>query len=313
MYFPYLRGRVFELLALRALATNMAEAANATPIIEPVMENPGYLARAAAVLHEARVPHIVIHNSFVGDWRHDHRGQADHVREALEDDDSAIHGFILRADTNLEHLDRFLREYGEERTAIVHWTDFEDQQGLARSLRRATQLRYNVFIDEYTSAPYRATFQRRVVIADEFNPRENNAAYADNPQEAFSDLYLNYRRQGAVGFGDFLTVGARYVQGGGRPAAVAIHLTYERPNPRTIMIRHFVSDERRAPPYNTDDKFFQALAHLVRYINNNRPQFEFSEACDEFRQLHRDHHFPQLGKVKELSLRHHIELMMHVQ
>lgn len=38
MYFPYLRGRQFELNALREFATEIGELDNLLPIIEPVKQ-----------------------------------------------------------------------------------------------------------------------------------------------------------------------------------------------------------------------------------------------------------------------------------
>lgn len=40
MYFPYVRGRQYELLALRELATNNLLGDYVTPIIEPVKLSP---------------------------------------------------------------------------------------------------------------------------------------------------------------------------------------------------------------------------------------------------------------------------------
>lgn len=40
MYFPYLRGRQYELLALRELATNHLLGDYVTPIVEPVKLSP---------------------------------------------------------------------------------------------------------------------------------------------------------------------------------------------------------------------------------------------------------------------------------
>jgi hypothetical protein len=310
LYFPYVRGRRFECLAIRALVQKMAREENVTPIIEPVTSDPGDVKRVCETLSDASVPHIVIHNPVVGALKDSYRDQAAFVRAALEEDETVIHGLLIQPATELAEVTRFMRAYGGERTAIIHWTDYEDMVGLQRELRAAQHLRYNVLISPNTSAAYRRRWPRRVWVADGFQVQARNADYPDD--ELFSEIYLTYEQEGNVGFGDFLTVGRRFLLGGGPAHAVVIHLTYEHQARRAIWARHFVSDTTRVPPYETGPKFLQALRKLVRVIDGRRDQFAFSEACDEFRALHGRGHSPGLGKVKELSMRHHIELMMHV-
>jgi len=305
-----MRGRRFECLALRALAQKMASEQNVTPIIEPVTSDSGDVKRACAALSEAGVPHIVIHNPAVGPLQDSPRGQSAFVRAALEDDGTVIHGFIVRPGTDLAEVTRFVQNYGDKRTSLIHWTDYDDVPGLQRELGGAKHLRYNVLISTNTSAAYRRGFSRKVLVADSFQLQPRNADYPDD--ELFSENFLTYVDEGYLGFGDFLTVGRRFLPGGGPAHAVVIHLTYERESPRQIRIRHFVSDTTTVPPYETAPKFLEALRKLVRFIDSRRDDFEFSEACREFRTLHRQGHSPGLGKVKELAMRHQIELMMHV-
>lgn len=310
MYFPYMRARRFECLALRALAQKMADEENVTPIIEPVNTDPGDVKRACEELSNAGVPHIVIHNPAVGALKDSYRDQMAFIRAALEDDETVIHGFLLQPDTNLGDVTRFVRDYGDARTATIHWTDYDNVTGLQRELGDARQLRYNVLVSPNTSAAYRRRWPRKVWIADGFQLQPRNANYPED--ELFSEIHLTYEREGYVGFGDFLTVGRQFLPGGGPAHAVVIHLTYERHAPRPIWIRHFVSDTTTVPPYETAPKFLQALRKLVRFIDGRREEFAFSQTCDEFRTLHRQGRSPGLGKVKELSMRHHIELMMRV-
>ena len=71
-------------------------------------------------------------------------------------------------------------------------------------------------------------------------------------------------------------------------------------------IRHFVSD-RRDDPTDPAGKFLEALGAMIEFLDSPTSQFVESAAVQEFRSLYHREHFPGLGKVKELSMRHHIE------
>ena len=111
------------------------------------------------------------------------------------------------------------------------------------------------------------------------------------------------------GFGDFLTVGDDYSEGGGPAYAVAIHLTFINPEEDDVMyIYHFVSDTKDTPT-DPAGKFAQALAKLIKKLDSGASHLADTSAIAEFRDLHTKKHFPGLGQVKKLSMIHHIETM----
>lgn len=112
-----------------------------------------------------------------------------------------------------------------------------------------------------------------------------------------------------VGFGDFLIVGDVYSESGGPAYAVAIHLTFIDPDKDDVMyIYHFVSDTRDTPT-DPAGKFAQALAKLIEKLDSGTSHILETEAIKEFRTLHEKGHFPGLGYVKKLSMKHHIETL----
>jgi hypothetical protein len=124
--------------------------------------------------------------------------------------------------------------------------------------------------------------------------------------EFFSELHRRYASEGFQGFGDFTIVGGDHSDGGGPTNAVAIHLTYRRQN-NDVWIRHFLSD-RITGTKGTPAKFLEALKKLIRFLDEN-PEVSGCDACAEFRDLHRRQHFPGLGSLKRLSMKHHVDLM----
>ncbi len=139
--------------------------------------------------------------------------------------------------------------------------------------------------------------------------RLKNSEYAKNPVEQFSELHLTYRDMNLNGFGDFLIVGDSYSEGGGPAYAVAIHLTFIDPDKDDVMfIYHFVSTTNDTPT-DPAGKFAQALKKLIDTLDSGTSMLLESSAIKEFRDLHAKGHFPGLGYVKKLSMKHHIETL----
>ena len=137
--------------------------------------------------------------------------------------------------------------------------------------------------------------------------RQRNRDHPHN--EFFSDLHITYEEEGMNGFGDFLTVGDDYSESGGPAYAIAIHLTYISPNnDHAMYIYHFLSD-RQDTPTDPAGKFAEALANMIAELDTAGCPVLETAAVREFRQLHRDNHYPGLGYVKKLSMQHHIETL----
>ena len=73
-------------------------------------------------------------------------------------------------------------------------------------------------------------------------------------------------------------------------------------------IHHFKST-RQDDTKDTAGKFLEALEKLVVEVRSRSSQLISSNAIDEFTDLHNRSHFPGLGYIKKLSLKHHIETL----
>ena len=185
---------------------------------------------------------------------------------------------------------------------------FRSPKALAQRLGDQLRTTEHVFIDDFCGKPYTRHFRgsRRVLVRDGFR-RQKNADYPD--YERFSDLHVTYQEEGMSGFGDFLIVGDEYSEGGGPAYAVAIHITYIDPDRDDVMyVNHYVSISNSTPT-DPAGKFRQALDKLIDDLDSGDSNIFESEAIQEFRELHRDRHFPGLGYVKKLAMKHHIELL----
>lgn len=304
MYHPYFRGKQFELIAIRETAEVMANA-GFTPIIEPVRETLSGLEKTLKAICEANGKAIVIVNPSYGDHSANGHNISQLLRESFIDHRGISAGILLRDDMDESLILMLLAEHKDHKPCFIH-AGFSEPTSL--SLNTKGLIDKHIFIERFCGKIYRKYFNdaERILIRDGFNKKKN----ADYPVlEVFSDLHLTYAEEGMQGFGDFLIVGDEYSEGGGPAYAVAIHLTFIDDNKENIMyINHFVSVTNDTPT-DPAGKFGQALAKLINKINNSPSHFFKTSAITEFNYLYDNGHFPGLGTVKKLSMKHHIETL----
>ena len=75
-----------------------------------------------------------------------------------------------------------------------------------------------------------------------------------------------------------------------------------------MFIYHFKSDTNDAPT-DPAGKFSEALNKLISALNSGNSHILETSAVHEFRELHARGHFPGLGYVKKLSIKHHLETL----
>lgn len=309
MYYPYLRGKQFELIMLRELASRIGEW-GFVPIIEPVKKNFAPLKRAIASLVEHGCEFVLISNPEVGDLSDDQSTLwAEIIQGSLSDYDNYSVGLSLSSSSSLEDASSFFQVHNIP-TTIIH-DGFSDGKGLATVISELSpQISEHIFMHQ-SSTLYRKHFSgtTRVLITDGFTLRPNKEYPITEP---FSELYLTYEEVACDGFGDYLIAGNGYRDGGGPAGAVAIHITYvDSAADDAIAINHFISDMTDVLD-DIAEKFAEALSKLVEAVSMDASQIYRSEAIEEFIDLHERGHYPGLGYVKKLSMKHHVELMAHL-
>jgi hypothetical protein len=75
-----------------------------------------------------------------------------------------------------------------------------------------------------------------------------------------------------------------------------------------MQVYHFKS-HRQDTPQDPAGKFREALAEMMKTLNAPGSKVLETDAVNEFRRLHEQRHFPGLGYVKKLSMKHHIETL----
>lgn len=306
MYYPYFRGKQFELIAIRESARLIADS-GFVPIIEPVRESLGGLEKALGSLADAGAEAVVVVNPRYGDHRENGENIAGLLEDTYRENDTISAGILLTTETSLVPAMNLARKFSAARTTLIH-AGFADSKALLDQVAGDAAHFRNIFLEDQTSRLYRRHFlgRPRILVDDRFVQMKN----ADYPAiEAFSDLHITYSEQRMDGYGDFLTVGDKYSEGGGPAYAVAIHLTFIDPNQDEAMfIYHFKSDTNDTPT-DPAGKFAQALEKLIAKLESGDSNLLETSAIREFRDLHERGHFPGLGYVKKLSIKHHLETL----
>ena len=305
MYYPYFRGKQYDLITIRECASIMSEQ-GFVPIIEPVKEALNGLIRAIDSVSDAGGSISLIVNPQYGDLSEDPSSLIELLGDKYEDSANVIAGVLLTDETDVHQVVNILESVGQRKKLFIH-AGFTDPRGLL-NLLPVNDDSAHVFLYGHNGRLYQRNFSdfEKIVVKNGFEKRANRLHPA---VEFFSDLHVTFEDDGAEGFGDFLIAGDDYSEGGGPAYAVAIHLTFiDDEQDDGMYIHHFKSD-RFETPTDPAGKFAEALSKLV--IEAQRPGTKVlrTRAVDEFIELHGRGHFPGLGYVKKLSMQHHIEVM----
>jgi hypothetical protein len=306
MYYPYFRGKQFDLLTIREMAPVLSEA-GFCPIIEPVRDVLGALNKALDAVVEADGRGIVIVNPQHGDLSGAGEPLSDLLKDKFLDMPGISAGILLKNDTSVAEALQCYKQHSSHTPVFIH-AGFGEAKALADNLGGLNKDNCHVFFERFCGKLYLKHFKgaHRVLLRDGFE-RKRNRDY--EPLEKFSDLHVTFEDEGMDGFGDFLIVGDEYSESGGPAYAIAIHLTFIDPDKEDEMwVHHFLS-ERQDTPKDPAGKFAEALARMMKVLNKPGCKILETKAVQEFRQLHEDGHFPGLGHVKKLSMNHHVETL----
>jgi hypothetical protein len=307
MYHPYLRGKQYELTTIRETAELLARM-KFVPIVEPVQESLNGLERTLKAISNVQGKAVVIVNPHYGDHEEDGIEITELLRKSYHGGDLIGAGILLKQDMTVQNVVECCNLHRNHPLTLIH-AGFTQPKALADALDDALITTRDVFLEAHCSKLYRKHFQGddRILLRDGFKRRRSNSAYP--PVEKFSDLHVTYMEEGMNGFGDFLIVGDEYAEGGGPAYAVAIHLTFIDPEQDGAMfIYHFVSNSNEAPT-DTAGKFAEALSKMILKLDTGTSKLLETTAVKELRELHVKGHFPGLGYVKKLSMKHHIETL----
>jgi hypothetical protein len=306
MYYPYLRGRQFELIALREFAGCRGKNNNVIPIIEPVKKTFNSLKIALPLLVDANVKFALVLNPQVGEITEISQ-IIDGLGDCLAGQNTWIPAFIVS--NNYDSIHNLIIETGYEEVMIICTGETDTSNENFNNLILLDSVKYIVITQENRTLKRTLSNLDKSLIRldDKFSGQKRNSDYLDMPEEKFSEEHLFYKDEGYKGFSDYTVIVSDFIEGGSAPFAVAIHLTYQKQN-NEIWIRHFTSKSNfdRA---NIQGKFAEALEKSVAFLDAHNIH---TEASNELRTYFRESKYPGLGMVKKISIKNHLELMNEV-
>lgn len=238
MYFPYLRGRQYELIALRELLANNKLGNNVIPIIEPVKLSPTLVSTLEA-FETKKQPCALIMNPAVGSFNEEYskneKNRANRLDEVIEQSEHLYYASLMsrgyQKDDNFKQNDDMSRQ-------IIICKDPDDLNGYEGNY--STELiAYNLIGED--SKLNREVSGSKVKISDRFKKAPRNVDYAKKTDEFFSKDHKYFLKEGYKGFSDYSIVGESYSDSGFAPTAIAIHIVYFNEK-QDLRIHHFVSD-----------------------------------------------------------------------
>ena len=313
MYYPYLRGKQFELLALREFSREFENNHTIVPIIEPVKKQVNGLNAAALSMIENGMKFAVILNPSDGDYRH--TGIDNDILMSLtaltDDRDNWIPAYIYK------HNGRTLLDHAKQNNLsnlmiiFPSGADVNDEVLMEFLSKDEVAFVVSGNLSNNRSARGRLLRLGKALISleDRFNERPRNADYANEVDEIFSEDFAYYKNDGLAGFADYTPIAKDFIEGGMLPYAIAIHLTYQKSDDQ-IFVHHFVSDNN-FDQSNIRGKFHEAAVKIAPFFNNNG--LYHTSAVDELiRRAESDDGYPGLGYIKKLSVKNHLELITHI-
>lgn len=306
MYFPYFRGKQFELLTIYERSDIITDVGNIVPVVEPVNENFADLRRNIERYQEDSAPVILIENPGVGDLIGETERLHGEILSDFDDYDQLEVGVLVHANSSVDDINDCVERNPDRDVSVIHRHPIDERTDLIDLCRNTDNIARHIFVEGETGEAYRRAFEefQRVLLEDGFQRQPRNADY---PEESFfSDLHLRYGELDYEGFGDFLIVGDHYFARGGPAHAVAIHLISVGEDGQLIT-KHFVSD-RTESPRDRGGKYLEALRKLVDEAEDDKV-LGGTRAYTEFRQHLEEKQFRGLGYVKKLSMMHHLEVV----
>ena len=311
MYFPYLRGKQNELLAVRDsdfLLNNRI-----IPIIEPIscfdkktnqVSNRVY----GQYLRIARkgIRFAIIFNSNNGEPL----PTIEEVYQMFqrldnEEPNTIFPTFEIRPGGRIQDLLNFVNVFRNKQCFIVHRNFTHSLNELKETLALFERPPVHIFLNNHISEDLINNFpdEFAILLNDGFQRCVPNSSY---PRDSdFDDLLFTYSKDGFDGFADFSTVGDVYSTGGGAANHIALHVTECMGN-SSIKTNHFVSDN---PPYRGNDsaKYLNALNtlfHYTQYVNN----FD-TLGIQQYNESHFQQRYRGLGSPVKWSTMHHMEII----
>lgn len=301
MYYPYLRARQFELIALRELAGEGKTQDVILPILEPVKKTNNNLNLLYKAFQEHGQSAYLIMNPLVGEAT----GDSTHYIEYLNNLDGLIFRPAFLFQDNAKYIRQSISSYHLNGCMLICQSDVSADDPEFSSLIEMPEIATVNIEDPGKNRSLVRSLRRLrkkyIRLDDLFEKQTRNVEFLNIQAHRFSEEHLYFDEEGFQGFSDYTVLPSEYSDGGSTPRAVVIHLSYLNSD-KQIWIRHFTSDTNDSIA-NVQGKFAEAARKAVEYCRNNELK---NSAIEELETFFEEEHYPGLGTVKKISIKNHL-------
>lgn len=299
MYFPYFRGRQYEMLALKELAAEGLLGKSIIPIVEPVKLMSTF-DTTLRVYAQKQFRIALIFNPAVGDFAGDTNFVEEYAKRF-----GTVKGVIPALLMN-EGADDTISALTAKGIAISDIVTILNNRDFIGGYKAA----FASAVPSYTLLPDEREFRRaanipKVTFKDNFEKKARNADYPED--SFFTDDHLFFAEDDYSGFGDYSIVGSEFTEGGFAPRVVTIHIAYFDVD-NTMRVRHFSSYSNNEDISDVAGKFHEAVTLLAEWYCKGQ-QHQNTYALSVLLKHANDGYYPGLPTIKKLSIMHHLELV----
>lgn len=312
-YYPYFRGRQFELIALRELVTAGKLSPDIIPVIEPVKASSTLITTIKAFNDNGREIAIVVNPEYgnfieeVTSAQEPRQGEMQSILSQPNVKRALIQNGQL--DVMLPALKDQIVGEGDRWIAIYTSGEYLDKS-VELSKKYGIKYTTNLIPDEAAFRRKLRGLGERISFKDVFRKRSRNSDYKEMEDELFTEEHVYAKDDGYSGTGDYSIVGGDYIDSGFAPYAVAIHIVY-RGDEKSLRVHHFVSDSNDG----IDDpagKFSEAARKMVSWYNDHKDVCPRTMGLGQLIDIYEAGMYPGLGALKKFTIMHHLEVMGEV-
>ncbi|XUB36440.1 hypothetical protein IGI41_001434 [Enterococcus sp. DIV0876] len=278
VYYPYLRGKQFDLLALKSLLESDLLSRSIQPIIEPVKQSKAFWT-VVDLLKQKNHPCFIIDNPSAGDFLTD-EGLQELIAIPLQKArivDQPIETYEISPDMWIIHQ--------AEAALESDWLNNQIPILLSKEFRLLNRV----------AGP-------KIIMEDPFTRLPKHSFYTEYATEMFSSRKKTYQQLGFYGYSDFSIDSKIYYESSYPSKRIAIHWIFPDATGE-LHIAHLVSDEDLA---NQKAKFFQVMDQLSLHEQSFPTQTLGLQLLQE--SVVQDK-FPGMGVIRKASVMNHLELV----
>ncbi|MGX7197284.1 sce7725 family protein [Enterococcus olivae] len=279
MYYPYFRGKQYDLLALRTLIEKGLLSSRIQPIIEPVKQNAA-LYKFLSTADQLQQPFYLIENPQAGAFL------TEEGMLSLKDLPYKKARILDQPLETLETQPSMLIVHSGSSALMSDWQQYSGKVLVPYEMRLLQKIQGELILSE-----------------DVFTRLPKTLFYQENPDEFFSGTHRNFQQRGFAGFSDFSIDSRIYYEHGFPTPILSLHLVYFED--QDLRIRHFLSPEELPSQKEKFLALMEEIKECLPKLCSGSPTLGLEILLEQAEKQK----FPGMGVMRKSAVMHHMEIM----